>query len=113
MTLNDIQSTLQDNKQHMHWLYELMRTCVKEGRVGSTDVKYLANQMGCHESRIDDNDRDSGDLMGTIDFIKEEVQKLTSMNHYSHCQETPSKYHPIEENLVVHPFHGLGENKKQ
>ena len=45
MTLNDIQSSLQDIKQHMHWMYELLGTGVDEGRVAAADVKYLANQM--------------------------------------------------------------------
>ena len=52
VTLND----LQDIKQHMRWQYEMMSTSVKEGSVIAEDVKYLANQMGCRDSRIDDND---------------------------------------------------------
>ena len=61
---------MQNIKQHMRWLYELLSTGVKEGRVAAADVKYLANQMGCHESRIDDNDRDLREIMGTVDIIK-------------------------------------------
>ena len=83
--LNEIQSTLKDVKLHLRWIYELLSTGVNKIRVVAMDVKYLANQMGCHESRIDDNDRDLHELMGTIDFIKEEVQKLTNMNHCNHC----------------------------
>ena len=85
----------------MHWIYELLSTGVKESRVAMSDVKYLANEMGCHESRIDDNDRDLRELMGTIYFIKEEVHKLTNMNHSIHYQETPTQGHPMEETSVV------------
>ena len=74
---------------------------------------YLANQMGSHDSRINDNDRDLQKLMGTIDIIKEEVQKLTSMNQCSHCQETPAHAdHPMEETSVVQSVHGLEGKKK-
>ena len=76
-------------------------------------MKYLANQMGLHESRIYGNDRDVRELMGTVGFIKEEVQKLESMNHCSHCQETPAQDHPIEETSIVQPVHGLGGKKKK
>ena len=85
---------------------------MKEGRVATTNVKYLANHMGFHDSMIDDNDRDLRELMGTIYFIKEEVHKLTNMNHCIHCQETPTQDHPMEETSVVHPIHGPGGKKK-
>ena len=84
--INDIKSTMSDIKIHLRQIYELVCTGVKESKVAPSDVKYLANQMGCHESRIDDNDRDLHKLMGTMDIIKEEVHKLTSMNQCSHCQ---------------------------
>ena len=97
----------------MRWIYELLSTGVKESKVAATDVKYLANQMGCHESRIDDNDRDLCEFVGTVDFIKEEVQKLTSMNQCSHCQETPVQDHPMEETSVVQPVYRPGDKKKK
>ena len=83
-----------------------------EGRVATENVRYLANQMGFHEFRIDDNDRDLHELMGTIDIIKEELQKLTNMNQCINCQETSTNDHPMEESSVVQPAHGPGEKKK-
>ena len=74
---------------------------MKENKVATLGVNYLANQMGCHKYRIDDNDRELRELMGTVGFIKEEVQKLESMNHCSHCQETPAQDHPMEETSIV------------
>ena len=90
-----------------------MITGVKESMVAATDVKYLDNQRGCHESQIDDNDHNLRELMGTIDFIKEEVHKLTNMNHCNHCQETPAQDHLMEESFVVQHVHGLGGKKKR
>ena len=55
-SINDIQSTLKDVKLHLRWIYDLVSTGVKESRVAASDVKYFASQMGCHESRIDNND---------------------------------------------------------
>ena len=57
---------------------------VKENMVVVSDVKYLENQMRYNESRIDDKDHDLCELMGTVDFIKKEVQKMVNMNHCSH-----------------------------
>ena len=111
--INEIKSTLKDIKIHLHWVYEMVCTGVKENRVITSDVKYMANQMGCHESRIDDNDHDLRELMGIVDFIKEEVHKMANMNHCNHCQETPAQDHPVEETFVLRPVHVLEGKKKQ
>ena len=44
-----------------------------EGRVATENVRYLANQIDWNESRIDDNNRDLRELMGTLYIIKEEL----------------------------------------
>ena len=62
-SIYDIKSTLADIKIHLRWIYEMVFTDVKERRFAAADVKYLANQMGCHESKIDDNDCDLRELM--------------------------------------------------
>ena len=69
--------------------------------------------MGCQESKVDNNDRDLQEMMGTVYFIKEEVHKMVNMNQCSHCQETlDHDDHPIEETSVVQPACGLeGKNK--
>ena len=53
-----------------------------------SNVRFIANQMGCHESRIDNNERDLGEKMGTVDTIKEEVLKIARMIECSHCQNS-------------------------
>ena len=76
------------------------------------DVKYFANQMGCHESRIDDNDYDLREMMGILDFIKEEVLKMDNKNQCIHFQETWEQGdHPMEETPAVQFSHRL-EGKK-
>ena len=82
--INEIKSTLTDIKIHLCRVYEMVCTGVKENKILASDVKYLSNQMGFHESRIDDNDRDLRELMGTIHFIKVEVHKMSNMNHCSY-----------------------------
>ena len=61
--INDIKSTILNIKIHLRQIYELVCTGVKESKVATSDVKYLANQMGCHKSKIDDNDSDLRELM--------------------------------------------------
>ena len=76
-----------------------------KGRVAAIYIRNLAKQIGSHESRIEDNDRNLRELMGTVDIINKEPQKLTS-------QETPTDDLPMEETCVVQPAHGPGEMKK-
>ena len=68
--IKEIKSTLIDIKTHLHRVYKMVCTGVKENNILASDVKYLSNQMGFHESRINDNDRDLHELMGTVNFIK-------------------------------------------
>ena len=80
ITLNDLQTTLLDINQHMLWLYDIMNRGVKEGSATAEEVKLMASQMGNHDSRIEDNHKDLHELMGTVDNIKEDVQKLVNIN---------------------------------
>ena len=80
VTLNDLQTTLLDINHHMLWLYDIMNRGVKEGSATAEEVKLMASQMGNHDSIIEDNHKDIHDLMGTVDKIKEDVQKLVNIN---------------------------------
>ena len=80
VTLNDLQTTLLDINQHMLWLYDIMNRGVKEGSATVEEVKLMASQMGNHDSIIEDNHKDIHELMGTVDNIKEDVQKLVNIN---------------------------------
>ena len=103
--IKDIQGTLHNIKIHMRRLYELMGKGVDEGRVAAADIRNLAKHMGSHDSWIEDNDRNLRDLMGTVDIIKKQLQKLTR-------KETPANDLQMEETCIVQPVHGPGEMKK-
>ena len=111
--ISEKQSTLKDINVHMRWTYELVSIGVKEINIAVTNVNYLLNEMGYHESIINDNDRELRELMGIVDIIKKEVKKLANMNYCSHCQENPTQDHPMEETSVVQPVHGSGDKKMQ
>ena len=50
-------SSLQDIKLHLRRVYEMVGVNVQENRDVASNVRYIANQIGCHESRIDDNEQ--------------------------------------------------------
>ena len=77
-----------DIKRHLCRLSDIVVVGIKDNREIASDVRYMSNQIGCHDSHIDDHDRDLKELMGTMDIIKEEVMKLAKMNQCSHWQES-------------------------
>ena len=76
--------------------------------VAAVNAKYMENEMVFHDSRSDLHE-----LMETVDIIKEEVQKLTSMTECIHCQETLAiGDYQMEEPLVAQSVRGKEEHKK-
>ena len=75
-----LKSSLEDIKLHLCRVYEMVGIGVQENREVSSDIIYIANQIGFHDSRIDDNERDLRELIGTVDIIKEEVLKISRMS---------------------------------
>ena len=63
----------------------------------------MAWQMGNHDARIEDNHIDLHELMGTIGYMKEDLQNLVNMNQSSHFQDSPVREQPMEETSVVQP----------
>ena len=53
---------------------------MKENREMASDIQYLTNQIGCHDSIIDDQERDMKELMGTVEIIKDEVMKMSKIS---------------------------------
>ena len=73
----------------------------------TNDARYISNQLDFHASRIQDNTRDMHELMEKVDYLKENVQKLTSMTEGSHCQEFPSLGDcQMDEPSIGNPTHG-------
>ena len=77
-----------------------------------SDMRFLSNHIGCHDSRIDNHDGDLKELTGTVDIIKEEVHNLVQMNQCSHCQDYPGEAsQPMEDISVTQPVGFPGKPK--
>lgn len=57
--------------------------------------------MENHDTRIEENHRDFHELMSTIGYMKEDLQKLVNMNQSSHFQDSPVRDQPMKETSVV------------
>ena len=44
------------------------------------DVRHVSYQTSCHDSHIEDRDRDLKDLMGIVDRIRGDLHKLVRMD---------------------------------
>ena len=74
------------------------------------NVSYMSNQIGCHDSRIEDHNRDLKEMMGKVDIIKDEVLKFARMNQCTHFQESPGdEACPMEEVYVTQPVGPSGK----
>ena len=100
--IQEIKSALIDLQSEMKWVFNMVGTSVNNTLNAANDAKYISNQLDCHASRIEDNTRDLHELMAKVDYLKEDVQKLTKMAKGNHCQETPGD-HQMEEPLVGKP----------
>ena len=78
-----------------------MNKGVIEGSSTAEEVKWMTRKMGNHDARIEDNHRYLYELMGTIGYIKEDLQKLVNMNQCNQCQNSSARDHPMEETSVA------------
>ena len=108
--IQEIKSALADLQNGMKWVFNMVGTSVNNTRNVASDARYISNQLDCHASRIDDNTRDLHELMEKVDYLKEDVQKLTKMAESSHCQESPGD-HMMEEPSVGKPTIDLEVHK--
>ena len=100
---SSLKSIQEDIKRHLHLVSYFVAVILKENHEMSSDIIYITNQNGSHDSYIDYHDKDLKELMGTTDIIKEEVMKLDKMNQCNHFQESPSdEAHLMEEVSVTH-----------
>ena len=88
--IQEINFALTDLQIGMKWVYNMVGTRVNSKRNITNDVRYISNQLDCHASRIADNTRDLHELMEKVDYLKEDVQKLTNMTKGSHFHESPA-----------------------
>ena len=72
-------------------------------------VSYTSYQISNHDSRIDDTESNLREIVGKVDKIQEDIQRLVSMNQCNKALETPAAAaHPMEEESVVQPMKPLG-----
>ena len=72
-------------------------------------VSYTSLQISNHDARIDDNESNLREIMGKVDRIQEDFQRLINMNQGSKVNETPAAAaHPMEEESVVQPMKPRG-----
>ena len=100
-----------DIKKNLRRMYELLSISVMDNREMAKDVKkmedtvsYTSYQISNHDARIDDNESNLRELMGKVDKIQEDLQRLISLNQVSRvngvCDEAAL---PMEEESVVKP----------
>ena len=67
-------------------------------------VGYTSYHISNHDARIDDNEINLKEIMGKVDCIQEDLQRLVQMNQGSQAHENlPKAVHHMEEELVLQP----------
>ena len=76
-----------DIKKNLRRTYELLSISVMDNREMARDIKKMADtvsytsyQISNHDARIDDNESSLREMMGKVDKIQEDLQRLISLN---------------------------------
>ena len=76
-----------DLKRNIQCLSDFMEVGIVDNRESAKvvkqlgeDVRYVSYQINSHDSIIDDNEINLKEMMGKIDHIQEDLQKLVQMN---------------------------------
>ena len=93
-----------DLKKNLRRLYEMMASGIMDNKEVAQEVKnmgevvsYTSYQISNHDSRIDDIEMNLKEIMGKVDRIQEDLQRLVSMNQGIQAHETPAAAtHPME-----------------
>ena len=77
-------------KKNLRRLYEMMAIVIMDNKEVAQEVKnmgevvnYTSYQISNHDSRIDDTEMNLKEIMGKVDKIQEDLQRLVSMNQGS------------------------------
>ena len=99
-----------DLKKNLRRLYDMMAIGIMDNKALVQEVKdmgevvsYTSYQISNHDSRIDDTESNLRELMGKVDRIQEDLQRLVKMNQASQARETPVAAQPMEEESVEKP----------
>ena len=72
-------------------------------------VSYTSLQISNHDARIDDIESNLREMMGKVDRIQEDLERLITMNQGSRVNGATTKAeHPMEEESVMQPKHFRG-----
>ena len=87
---------LADLKVNIRRLYEMEAIGIMVNRETAKEVKnlvdvvgYTSYQISNHDARIDDNEMNLKEIMGKVDRIQEDLQRLVQMNQGSQVHENP------------------------
>ena len=68
-------------------------------------VGYTSYQISNHDARIDDTEMNLKEIMGKVDHIQEDLQRLVQMNQGSQANENPpGGAQHMEEESVMQPM---------
>ena len=114
MNLANENAGLADLKKNLRRLYEMMTIGIMDNKALVQEVKdmgevvsYTSYHISNHDSRIDDTESNLREMMGKVDRIQEDLQRLVSMNQASQARETPVAVYPMEEESVEQPMKPL------
>ena len=99
-----------DLKKNLRRLYDMMIIGIMDNKAPVQEVKdmgevvsYTSYQISNHDSRIDDTESNLRELMGKVDRIQEDLQRLVNMSQASQARATPVAAQPMEEGSVEEP----------
>ena len=102
---------IMDIKKNLRRLYEILAISIMDSKEMAQEVKsmgetvsYTSLQINNHDTWIDDNERNLREIMGKVERIQEDLQRLITMKQGSRVNGAiAAAEHPMEEESVVHP----------
>ena len=89
---------LADLKANLRRLYEMLAIGITDNRETAKEIKNLVDVVGYtsyhisnHDARIDDIEMNLKEIMGKVDRIQEDLQRLVQMNQGSQANENPPR----------------------
>lgn len=85
-TLSQVTSEV---KVYLSRTYSAVCNIADQNKEQNTEFKYMHSRLSCVESRLDDIERNTIELLGKVDSIKEDLSVFISKTQYSQMQEAP------------------------
>ena len=103
---------LTDLKENLRRLYEMVAIGIMDNKETTKEIKNLVDVVGYtsyhisnHDAKIDDNEMNLKEIMGKVDCIQEDLQRLVQMNQESQAHEIlPRAAQRMEEESVTQPL---------